>query len=190
MDHAIYLKLQKDKKAKVAELTALTKAVGEILDGSQTGYCVICWVWKGVRKIKTTDHQYFIHCKSMEDRFVHHAIGWINLKRKFQFVKFKYCWTCGLPQGEFAPSTHPTFKAGEILKCPFDDLVALLIWYIINTEDVWNRACSVFPGLKSTMSLDNITKWLNIEEHPSQFYNGLELVIWYWVTYKESLLKA
>jgi Helicase conserved C-terminal domain len=190
LDHAIYIKLQKDKRAKVAELTALTKAVGGILDGCQTGYCVICWVWKGVRKIKSNDHRYFIDCKSTDDRFVHHAIGWIKMKRQFRFEKFKYCWRCGLPQGDFAPATHPTFKVGDILKCPFDDLVALIIWYIINTEDVWKRACSFFTGLKSTMSLESITKWLDAEEHPSQFYNGLELVIWYWVTYKESLLKV
>jgi helicase-like protein len=188
LDCAIYLRIKKDKKAKVAELTELTKAIGGILDGNQTGYCVICWVWKHKWQIKTTDHQYFIHCKSNEDGFVHHAIGWIQLKRKFQFEKYKYCWKCGLPQGEFNPATHPTFKSGTTLKCPFDDLVALLIWFIIHTEEVWEKACSAFPCLQKNMPLDKITVWMKTEEHPHLFYNGLELVIWYWITYKDSLL--
>jgi hypothetical protein len=188
LDHAIYLKLKRDKRAKVIELTELTKAVGGILDGNQTGYCVICWVWKNKLHIKTPDHQYFIHCKSKEDGFVKHAIGWIQLKRQFQFEKFKYCWKCGLPQGEFNPATHPSFKSGVILTCPFDDLVALLMWFIIHTDDVWKKACSAFPEIKETMSLDEITKWLKKEEQPHLFYNGLEMVIWYWTTYKESLV--
>jgi len=190
LDQAIYHKLKRDKMAKVAELTALTKAVGGVLDGNQTGYCVICWVWKRKRQIKTPEHQYFINCKSIEDRFVHHAIGWIQMKRQFHFEKYCYCWRCGLPQGEFSLATHPIFKSGVILKCPFDDLVVLLIWYIINTEDIWKKACSFFPGIKKKMSLDEITKWLKAVDQPHMFYNGLELVIWFWVTYKDTLLIA
>ena len=188
LDHAIYLKLKQNKKAKVAELNELTKAVGGILDGSHTGYCVICWVWKKKRQPKTPTHQYFISCKSPEDRFVHHAIGWIDMKRGFQFKRFQYCWTCGLPQGDFTLSTHPSFKPGVKMNCPFDDVVALLIWYIINTEDVWKKACSAFPALKSTMYLNDIRKWLVKEDQPYLFYNGLELVIWYWITYKKELI--
>lgn len=187
LDHAIYVKLKHDKKAKVSELTALTKSVGGILDGNQTGYCVICWVWKKKRQILTSSHRYFIDCKSKEDRFVVHAIGWIDLKKKFRFENYKYCWRCGLPQGDFSLATHPTFRMGVILKCPFDDLVVLLIWYIIHTEEVWNQACIAFPDLTSGMSMKDITTWLTKEE-THLFYNGLELVIWFWSTYKNSLL--
>lgn len=190
LDQAIYIKLKQDRMGKVAELTALTKAVGGITDGKHTTYCVICWVWKNKWIEKTPAHQYFISCKSNEDRFVHHALGWIKMKKEFQFEKYKYCWKCGLPQGEFIPSTHPTFKSGIILKCPFDDLVALLIWYIINTEDIWKRACSAFTGIKKNMSLEGIITWLKAEEQPHLFYNGLELVIWFWVTNKDGLLRA
>ena len=185
VDHAIYLKLKQNKKGKIAELTALTKVVGGILDGNHTGYCVICWAWKNKWVPKTASHKYFIHCKSTEESFVHHGIGWIDLKKKFKFQKYQYCWRCGLPQGEFAPATHPSFKAGVTMICPFDDLVVLLIWHIINTEDVWKRACSVFPALKGTMHLADIQKWLVKEEGPHSFYNGLELVIWYWIAYKK-----
>jgi hypothetical protein len=46
LDHALYLRIVQDKKAKVAELSAMTRAIGGILDGSNTGYCVIFWAWK------------------------------------------------------------------------------------------------------------------------------------------------
>jgi hypothetical protein len=190
LDQAIYKKLKQDKIGKVAELTDLTKAVGGIKDGNHTSYCVICWVWKKRWQVKTPAHQYFISCKSDEDSFVHHALGWIKLKKEFRFQRYQYCWKCGLPQGEFIPATHPTFKSGTIMHCPFDDLVALLIWYIINTEDVWRRACSAFPGIKTKMSLEEIITWLKTDEQPHLFYNGLELVIWFWVTYKDGLLNT
>ena len=45
-------------------------------------------------------------------------------------------------------------------------------------------------GIQYNMSLDEIIKWLMKVEQPHLFYNGLELVIWYWLTYKESLLKV
>ena len=185
VDQAIYLKLKQDKVAKVAELTALTKAIGGISDGSHTRYCVICWVWKSKRQIKTPAHQYFVSCMSKEDRFVSHALGWITFKKRFRFEQYRYCYKCGLPQGDFTPSTHPTFKAGTHINCPFDDLVVLLIWFIIHTEDIWRKACSVFSGITATMSLENITKWIIAVEQPHLFYNGLELVIWYWTLYKK-----
>jgi Helicase conserved C-terminal domain len=190
LDHAIYLNLKENKKGKVAELTELTKVVGGILDGNNTGYCVICWVWKKKRQQKTPDHQYFISCKSEEDRFVHHAIGWIDMKRGFRFAKYQYCWTCGLPQGEYTPATHPCFKPGVVMNCPFDDVVALLIWHIINTVDVWKRACSAFKALRSTMHLADIKKWLMVVDGPHLFYNGLELVVWFWVTYKKDYINT
>lgn len=188
IDQAIYFKLKEDKKGKVAELTQLTKAVGGIQDGSQTGYCIICLVWKKKWTKKTPGHQFFVGCMSKDDGYVHHALGWIELKRKFRFQKYCYCWKCGLPQGDFIPATHPTFKAGVGLKCPFEDLIVVLIWYIINTEEIWVKACSVFTGVTKNMSLEGIMKWLVAEEQPHLFYNGLELVIWFWITYKAPLL--
>jgi hypothetical protein len=43
LDHALYLQMQQDKQCKIAELTAMTKALGGIQDGSNTGICFICW---------------------------------------------------------------------------------------------------------------------------------------------------
>jgi hypothetical protein len=103
------------------------------------------------------------------------------------FDNFQYCWKCGLPQGDFTPVTHPVFKTGVVLDCPFDDLTALLMWHIIHTKDVWKKACTVFPRLEERIPLADIINWLKKEEQPHSFYNGLELVIWYWITYKNSI---
>jgi hypothetical protein len=185
LDQAIFLKLMKDKKAKVAELSAMTKGLGGILHGNATRYCVICWAWKNKWVPKTPSHKYFISCKTKEDGFVKHGIGWIDMKHKLQFEKFQYCWKCGLPQGDLTPVTHPTFKPGVVMDCPFDDLVVLLIWHVIHMEDIWTRACSTFNGLSKHMPLNDIVEWLKKQEQPHLFYNGLELVVWYWLTFKK-----
>ena len=187
LDQAIYLKMKGDKMGKVSELTAMTKSLGGMQDGSNMSYCVICWAWKHKHQPKTPDHQYFTSCMTRGDGFVRHGYGWIEFKKKLQLQKYHYCWKCGLPQGRFAPATHPIFKKGTALICPFNDLVALLIWHIIHTEEIWNKACASFTGIEPNMSLENIIKWLNKEEQPHLFYNGLELVIWFWITYKNIL---
>lgn len=88
------------------------------------------------------------------------------------------------------PVTHPIFKSGTMINCPFDDLVVLLIWHIIHTEDIWKKACCTFTGITNNMALADITTWLKKEEQPHLFYNGLELVIWYWVTYKKDSINC
>lgn len=188
LDQAIYLKLKGDKMAKVLELTALTKAVSGIQDGTHVTYCVICWVWKNRRQEKTPGHQYFISCMSRDDGFLRHGFGWIQLKKQFLYEKYQYCWKCGLPQGEFSLTTHPVFRPRTILICPFNDLIVLLIWHIIHTEEIWKRACNSFSGIEHNSSLEEITKWLIKEQQPHLFYNGLELVIWFWISYKDTLL--
>jgi hypothetical protein len=92
---------------------------------------------------------------------------------------------CGLPQGEFAPSSHPTFRKGEVINCPFDDLVAVLVWQIIHHDVTWKKAIQAFPALKPNMPLSAIVQWACKEEQPHLFYNRLELVIWYWLTHKQ-----
>lgn len=186
LDHAIYEQLIKDKRAKATELTAMTKLLwGGFSSMQPTGYCVICWAWKNKFVTKTASHQYFISCKTREDHFVPHAVGWIDsLKRQLDFAKYRYCWSCGLPQGEYMPATHPPFKKGIKMECPFEDIIAVLIWHIIHDENAWRRACHAFGGLQQKMKMKEIVVWLNKEEQPHLFYNGLELVIWFWITIK------
>jgi len=187
IDQAHYTRLVNNKRGKVSELSAMTNLLrGHSHNSTHVGYCVICWAWKNTLVSKTDDHVYFIHCKSISDSWVSFAVGWINeLKRKLQFARYKYCWKCGLPQGDMMPSSHPTFKKGIQVNCPFDDLVAVLLWYIVHDKDIWKQACEAFPALHVGMPLKDIVKWFNKEEAPHLFYNGLEVVIWYWLTFKK-----
>ena len=57
LDQTIYLKMKSNKMRKVSELTAMTKSVGGIQDGSNVKYCVIYWAWKHKHHHKTLDHQ-------------------------------------------------------------------------------------------------------------------------------------
>jgi hypothetical protein len=186
LDHALYNQSIQTKKAKVAELTLMTQLIqGGFNEATAGGYCIICWAWKNKFIKKTPEHIFFIACKEKEDRYVNHGVGWIdNLKRKFGFRKYQYCWTCGLPQGEFIPATHPPFKKGSIMQCPFEDLVAVILWFIIHDEDMWMKACKAFPALKPHMPVEEIADWMKKEE-PHLFYNGLEMVIWFWLTIKK-----
>ena len=187
LDHAHYMKLIADKHGKVQELTAMTNFLcGYASNSDFRGYCIICWAWKKKLVQRTADHRFFLSCKSKEDHFVKHAVGWIQeVKKKFSFDRFAYCYMCGLPQGEFAPSSHPSFRKGEVINCPFDDLVAVLVWHIIHHDVTWKKAIQAFPGLTANMPLSAIVEWACKEEQPHLFYNGLELVIWYWVTHKQ-----
>ncbi|KAG6834775.1 hypothetical protein H0H93_007508 [Arthromyces matolae] len=185
LDTARYTVLKKSKIGKVKELSAMTNMLQGHANIGNHCYCFICWAWKDSLIVKSASHTFFIHCKSKEDGYIKHGFGWVDLKKRIQFPKYKYCFRCGLPQGEFAPNSHPTFKAGEKNSCPFDDLVVVLCWYIINTPVIWHAACNTFSAITVTTPLNDIAKWLGKEESPQCFYNGLELVLWYWVTYKK-----
>lgn len=187
MDHSHYMRLILDKKSKVEELTNMTKVLldtSSVIDGML--FCPICWAWKGRLVKKTPKHSYFFSCKSKSDHFVSHAFGWIDqCKKILKIATFKYCHQCGLPQGDLMPSTHATFKRGETMRCVFDDLVAVLVWYIIHDENVLRKACEEFPALKEIRGAKAKVEWMTREDDPTKFYNGLEVVIWFWLTYKK-----
>ena len=151
-------------------LSVMTKGLGGIFHGNLTGYCVICWAWKHKWVPKPPSHKYFISCKTKEDGFVKHGIGWIDMKHKLKFEQFQYCWKCGLPQGDLTPVTHPTFKPGGVLDCPSDNLVVFLIWHVIHMEDVWMRACSTFNGLSKHMPLTSLIMNSDKRLHAKNIY--------------------
>ena len=187
MDHSHYSSLISDKKAKVVELTEMTKIIQgptAVIDSMIN--CVICWAWKDKFVRKTKQHSYFLSCRSKSDHFIGHAIGWIDqCKKQLKIERYKYCHQCGLPQGDFMPSTHPSFKKGESMRCPFDDLVAVLLWHIIHDESILRKVKDAFPALESISGSKAIVQWMAKEESPTKFYNGLEVVVWYWLTFKK-----
>ncbi|KAG6875527.1 hypothetical protein C0992_003478, partial [Termitomyces sp. T32_za158] len=84
LDHARYQALTNNKLGKVKELTSMTKMLAGYAGGAHKCYCFICWAWKDKLIPKTADHQFFLQCKSIEDKFVAHGFGWMDqLKKKF-----------------------------------------------------------------------------------------------------------
>jgi hypothetical protein len=97
--------------------------------------------------IKTPKHQYFIGCRDDTDKFLDHGVGWMAFKKLYKLGGYLYCWKCGLPQGEFLPSSHPLFRKGQKMQCPLDDLVVTLLWFIRHDKPLWVIAFFVEPFL-------------------------------------------
>jgi hypothetical protein len=147
------------------------------------GSCVICWAWKGKVVTKTAGHTPFIHCRDPGEQWNEDGYGWIDFKKKVKLMKYKYCYYCGTPQqAPFRASHHPPFEKGKPMDCPIQDFVILLIWYIRHHQSAWTRAVAAFQerGLLFAASLADFAQWCTSGESDDSFYNGLELIIWYW----------
>jgi len=115
------------------------------------------------------------------------STAWMDLKKNIKLTPFEYCYRCGLPQGEFLPIGHPAFERGRArVLCPFEDFVALICWFIFTNPSIYTKAKEAFPELRKVreMQVEDFSKWINIINDLS-FYNGLELVLWYWNNYKK-----
>jgi hypothetical protein len=173
LDVELHRLATKRKRDNVARLSAMTKYL--------LGKCFVCWAEKkDCNVVKTDDHQWFVHCRKNQE-FIPDAMGWFDLKKNFNFkAKYSHCYRCGLPQGDFLPSTHPEFVPGRHMECPFQDFTAVLAWYVFIHMDVFLEACKFFQGLHPGMKKTEFLKWSN-EIPPGAFYNGLQLVIWLWM---------
>jgi hypothetical protein len=63
-------------------------------------------------------------------------------KKKIKFPRYKFCWTCHLPQDKFMPPTHLTFGKGQ--DCPHEDFIVFLVIFICQDKGWWKRACEAF----------------------------------------------
>jgi hypothetical protein len=73
------------------------------------------------------------------------------------------------------------------MQCPLDDLVVTLLWFIRHDRPLWVTACRAFPSLGLYMTLKEFAAWIGNESGADGFYNGLELVCWYWLTKTRSV---
>ena len=175
LDQAQFSEIQKCKMQRARNLNRMAEYL--------KGYCVVCWASNDA--LKSRGHRMFIDCYSSSG-YVPYAFGWINFKKEtFSFPKFTYCFSCGFPQEpDLRPKSHaPVEDIGKI--CGFQDFVVLLVWYIKHKEEVWKGAMNQFSALKSDMSLDEYSTWCSKTTGSGCFYNGLELVLWFWVVFKE-----
>jgi len=144
------------------------------------GKCAVCWAWKGV--LVDRHNGTFVTCSPTRG-FVSHATRWRDFKKQIHLDKYVSCWSCGLPQ-DHLPDGHRQMGSQQGQnQCPYDDLVVHLIWFIrhdINAS--WPAACDDFhdSGLTLNISETEFAKWVTRSESPQHFYNGLELVLWFW----------
>ncbi|KAF8954150.1 hypothetical protein BDZ97DRAFT_1766558 [Flammula alnicola] len=141
------------------------------------GKCVMCYAFTNNIVNKHTGGL-FIQCKPRGTGYVDYLMGWQVFKRKIQFSEaFKYCFKCGLPQDkQFMPSCHPSLETGNKgnNKCPLEDFVILLVWWIRHEERWWLRACDAFTALQRNWGEDEFAAWLRRTESVDSFYNDVE----------------
>jgi len=114
--------------------------------------------------------------------FVPHMMGWQDFKKRLNFSKFTYCYRCGLPQDKlYCPSAHPDLSLGDKgkKKCPLEDFSVLFMWFIWHDENWWTRAVAAFPQLHFSMNAQAFGDWEKAGDSLHSFYNGLEMVLWF-----------
>jgi hypothetical protein len=90
-------------------------------------------------------------------------------KKLYKLGGYLYCWKCGLPQGEFLPSSYPLFRKGQKMQCQLDDLVVTLLWFIRHDKLLWVTACRAFPSLGLYMTLKEFAGWIGNESGADGF---------------------
>jgi len=105
----------------------------------------------------------------------------MKFKKMFKFPAYQYCFHCFLPQGDNLPPAHPEFRKMESGKrsCPLQDFVVLLILFIRYESDWWTKARMAFQSLPAQADEKELVAWCLKVETPENFYNGLELVLWF-----------
>jgi len=146
------------------------------------GKCVLCWAYQGFYNPR--------HMKDLWRSCKGHGQyvrgNWIAFKKLFHFEKYKFCFQCFLPQGDYLPPSHPMFQANrkDRKPCPLEDFVVLLLYFIRNEREWWNKARGTFPDMPAQPNEQEYARWCQVVEKSDNFYNGLELVVWFLFTYR------
>ena len=145
--------------------------------------CVVCWAYQEIIVPKHED--IWIGCQAIR-AYVPHMVGWQAFKKKIRFTeKYQYCYKCQLPQtAPYMPSCHPSLESGDRgnKACPLEDFVILLVWFIRHDHaGWWPRASRAFANLPIDIGEDDFAQWVKRTESNDSFYNGLELVLWFYM---------
>ncbi|PPR05284.1 hypothetical protein CVT26_011479 [Gymnopilus dilepis] len=147
------------------------------------GKCPVCWAQYDM--IRYRHDLPFKNCgPTPKTGFVAGLKAWMDLKHMIHFTeKYFYCWKCQFPQNQYRPSCHPDFSSGERgnKKCPLEDLAILIIWTIRWDTTWWARAVKAFPDLPFAVEQKEFANWIKRTEGPDKFYNGLELILWFYI---------
>jgi Helicase conserved C-terminal domain len=146
------------------------------------GKCVICWAWKERIVEQDKNHIPLVSCRNRDKDKVPWSSGWNEFRKLIRFDgKFEYCYHCGVPQGDYKPTRHPGFHQHETVACPTNSFVYLVIWYLFHEVKIMDKARRAFPALKDCSNISQFADWV-MKEEAGNFYNGLELFIWFWKT--------
>jgi len=177
-DVAYYHQTRRTKEEKFKGLSRLAAMM--------KGNCPICWAYRGT--VQTKHDNIFKDCKQVPG-FLHFMNGWVDFKRKTHPPgAFIICFKCQLPQGKFLVSSHPDMTRGlRGRPCPFEDIVVLIVWFIRHEVVWWNRARSVFTSLPANPDQNSYAIWIKNTEGVENFHNGLEMLLWFFVTREAEL---
>lgn len=176
LDSQLYQQMEAQLQQKATCISTMCKEM--------IGSCVICWAITGKWGTpKDSNHKFFLSCQKIS--YSPDAYGWIGIKRSCKFQKYEYCFFCGLPQGRWAPSSHPEIRTGtKQTSCPFEDTVAVLAWYIFRNTPSFQAAQRALPTLSRVENEADFKIWVGKVEGRGNFYNALELLIWFYSSRK------
>ena len=144
--------------------------------------CVLCWVYRGSLVPEHHQDRLWVRCRPERGAGV---INWIGFKRMFRFAEYQNCFHCFLPQGVYCPSSHPTFRKGERRSpCPMQDFVVLFLLFIRYSPIWWDQARLAFRTLPPQPNEREYADWSMVVERQENFFNGLELVLWFLTVFK------
>ena len=168
MDHAQHQQRLARRSSKAQVIAALADKTANC--------CLICYL--AFNKPGIPRHHPFSQCYLANYQVPTAAsAGWMRLKKSMRLTSaYTYCYRCGLPQGAEKARCHPEVR-GTII-CPVDDMVALMVWYIVIDSELLAKARTVFPDMPKTRDPEEWGTWASKGETVENFYNGLELACW------------
>lgn len=103
-----------------------------------------------------------------------------DMRQNFKFPWMRYCWFCMLPNdfkgNKEQPRCHNPYNSGK--PCPWQHFIHTVLRCIYDREEC-RQAFLVHFGLSPSLSFAEYELWVNIEDRPECYYNGLELFVWY-----------
>ena len=109
-----------------------------------------------------------------------HGPAYNAFRKRFVFKQYKYCFTCGLPQGDRngeGPECHKPYVPGSGQKCPFQ-------FTIFKTAFVAGQRPELLSGMQRDLGVPGSTfeeylGWASSEvEVDGHYHNAIEAFLW------------
>ena len=125
---------------------------------------------------KIEPEHYSIPCSNLKT----HGAAYNAFRKQFVFKKFKYCFTCGLPQGDRngeGPECHKLYVPGSEPKCPYQYVVFKTVFVAGQKQELlagMRRDLGV-PGNTFEEYLDWASSDVEVDGH---YHNAIEALLW------------